>query len=390
MMCVDICGANAISIVRRGDGFRYPHVDRRKCVGCGLCVSRCPLRAPNSMSNQLVSHAYVAWSQDREIRRQSSSGGVFSILARRVIAENGLVAGAVVDGLEVRHILTDDLRGLAGMRGSKYLQSKTEGIFRAVKEKLLEGRTVLFSGTPCQCMGVISFCGPGLRTNLIVADLICHGVPSDRIIPLTEYGCGESISAILACRSKEHGSENTYVYRFLNREGKEKALIGDQNCSLQLYVSSLLCRDSCYRCPFARTHRETDFTLADFHEKPDITPAEKEGISLVLTHNHRAEQFLHRLSDLELTAYPVADALSRKSNSFTSNKLVYHHFARRLLRLFTAVLPLSMQYFLYNQRQRRKHWFTLPLRVYEKILFTLEEQRLRLIRSKLFPANDEK
>lgn len=385
MMCVDLCERGAISVRRQSDGFRYPHIDYKKCTGCAICISRCPVNVANSMNNGLaISRAYVARARNQEIRNQSSSGGAFSVLAQQIVEENGFVAGVVADGLEVRHILTNKPHDLVRMRGSKYLQSNTVGIYRAVKKKLLEGKKVLFAGTPCQCMAIISFCGPRLRSRLIVVDLICHGVPSDRIIPLTEYGCGESITALLSWRSKLPDLKNTFVFRFVNREGETKALTGDQNCFIQLYISSLLFRNSCYRCPFAKIHHDTELTLADFHEKPIVTSADTGGVSLVLTHNKQGEQLLHRLSGLELEPYPIADALSRKFNSFTPNKLVYYHFARRLLRLFVIILPIPVQYFLYNQRQRQRNKFAVPLRIYEKILFILEERRIKSAKAKIF------
>lgn len=52
---------------------------------------------------------------------------------------------------------------LQEMRGSKFVQSDLGNIFQDIKKELKEGTTILFSGTPCQVAGLLSF----LRKNQI-------------------------------------------------------------------------------------------------------------------------------------------------------------------------------------------------------------------------------
>jgi coenzyme F420-reducing hydrogenase beta subunit len=129
---------------------------------------------------KLPLYAYAAWSDDERVRTTSSSGGVFSEIARYVFAKGGVVVGAVMDkDLKVHHTFATDMQGLFPMRGSKYVQSNLTGIYSKVKEYLQTERFVLFTGTPCQVAGLYTFLKKDYP-SLLTCDLVCHGVPSQK------------------------------------------------------------------------------------------------------------------------------------------------------------------------------------------------------------------
>jgi coenzyme F420-reducing hydrogenase beta subunit len=161
------------------EGFLYPGVNEECCCDCGLCNKVCPIINPLGTRKPL--YVYAAKSRDEEIRRQSSSGGIFTLLAERILDENGVVFGARFDGnWEVMHDYVETKEGLGFFRGSKYVQSRIGESYLQAQEFLEKGRKVLFSGTPCQISGLKLFLGKEYD-NLLTIDFVCHGVPSPKV-----------------------------------------------------------------------------------------------------------------------------------------------------------------------------------------------------------------
>lgn len=177
--CASICAHDAISMKPDALGFLYPEVDTGKCVDCGLCENVCTFNANYDTSLNLESPiAYGARHKNIDEVMRSRSGAVFAALSDFVLENGGVVYGAgYTDHFRVVHkrAITKDERD--EFRGSKYVQSDMNTVFRQVRADLKDGRTVLFSGTPCQTSGLNSFVGKRLRNNLILIDLVCHGVP---------------------------------------------------------------------------------------------------------------------------------------------------------------------------------------------------------------------
>ena len=174
--CVQCCPKQCLTMHEDCEGFLYPQVDESSCIDCGLCEKVCPVIHQNASQEPLSS--YIAINPNEEIRLKSSSGGIFTLLAEKIIAEGGVVFGARFDeNWDVVHAWTDTIEGLAPLCGSKYVQSRIGNTYNEAKDFLKQGRKVLFSGTPCQIAGLKKF----LRkeyANLLTVDFICHGVPS--------------------------------------------------------------------------------------------------------------------------------------------------------------------------------------------------------------------
>ena len=161
------------------EGFLYPLVDFDKCIDCHLCEKTCPCL--NQEESQEPLSCYAAKNTDEEIRKQSSSGGIFTAIAERLIAEGGVVFGACFDNnWQVFHTCVETKQGLAAFRGSKYVQSQIGETFKQTESFLKEGRKVLFSGTPCQISGLNHYLRKE-HNNLLTIEVVCHGVPSPKI-----------------------------------------------------------------------------------------------------------------------------------------------------------------------------------------------------------------
>lgn len=177
--CADICPKQCIDMRDIGEGFLFPIVNMENCILCNCCEKVCPLlHVPNKNQN---TQAFAVKSKDEAEREKSSSGGFFPLLAKWILNSGGIVYGAAYDkDFKVRHIAVTDIEKLPLLQGAKYVQSTIGTIFSEVEDQLKAGRKVLFSSTPCQCAGLKAFLRKDYD-NLILVDLICHGVPSPTV-----------------------------------------------------------------------------------------------------------------------------------------------------------------------------------------------------------------
>ena len=174
--CEQKCPQKCIRMIEDEQGFLYPYVNEKECIKCGLCKKVCPMINPCKLHDPIAS--YAAWHDDEQIRNTSSSGGVFTALAERIIDVGGVVFGARFnDDWEVIHDYTETIYGLKAFRGSKYVQSKIGDSYIKAESFLKQNRKVLFTGTPCQIAGLKSYLHKDYN-NLLSVEVICHGAPS--------------------------------------------------------------------------------------------------------------------------------------------------------------------------------------------------------------------
>ncbi len=306
--CFEACTTYCISMVNDEEGFRYPSVNLSSCVDCGLCEKVCPLL--HRQTADKPSACYAALSKDTSTRLQSSSGGVFSVLAQSIISRGGVVFGARFDkDFSVVHSYTESLDGLSPFRGSKYVQSDIHGAYSQVQSFLRENRPVLFSGTPCQIAGLRGFLRDAEDENLFLVTFVCHGVPSPRVWKdYLESIIGGVAPTEVTMRNKEHGWNDFHVtiqsdnLTLLNHSFREDSY-------LKAFLSNLTLRPACYACHF-KGSPGSDITLGDYwgveHVHPEL--ADDKGISLILIHTKKGQQLLSTI-DVVLTESRFEDAL---------------------------------------------------------------------------------
>lgn len=260
MACVSVCPRDCIVSVVDKEGFLYPSVKLEECIDCGLCLKVC--RSCIGHNKKAISKGYIALGKDHA---DSSSGGIFYELAKEIINENGYVAGCILDEkYKVKHILTNRIEDLEKMRGSKYVQSDIYSIFSDIKKLINGEKKVLFSGTPCQCAAILAFIGRE-SSNLILVDLICHGVPS----PLMwgnyiKRKCQKykTNPKKILFREKNKYEKTTYKI-VLDSESKRITIPGDKDAYLWQFINENSYRESCYSCSYSNDRRVGDITIGD-------------------------------------------------------------------------------------------------------------------------------
>ncbi len=300
--CAQICPKSAISMATNNEGFLYPKVDSNLCVECKLCEKTCPVLNVKSSTDFIERKSYAAICNDENLRMESSSGGIFTLLAEKVINDGGVVFGAEFDSdFSVKHGWTDSVEGLKRFRGSKYLQSRTENTFFECKKFLESGRKVLYTGTPCQIAGLKSFLRKKYE-NLFTVELICHGVPSPALWQkYIKFREKKSASRIVktAFRRKNAGWK-LFSLSFTFANDSEFSLPMSKDKYLCLFLKDNALRESCYHCQFRKDNHKADITIADFWGIENVLPEffDDKGTSLVITQNKKGNELFDSVKDL--------------------------------------------------------------------------------------------
>lgn len=307
--CLNICPKRAIAMRQDENGFLYPQIDPALCVGCGLCKSVCAYQCASVASAQPETFAAAAGDVDLS---QSASGGLFASLAQAVLTQGGAVYGCAMeqtDGqLAARHICAETPQALARLKGSKYVQSETGRIYQDVQEKLLAGRMVLFSGTPCQVDGLKGFLRKDYG-NLFTVDIICHGVPSLQLFrDYLQHAQGKVGGKITGFhfRDKRFGWKLHGCMLVEKETGKTEPVYfePEESSYYQMFLNSYTYRENCYSCPYACSSRPGDVTIGDFWNIDLVHPQylkenggqleEKKGISCLVVNSDRGQELLRR------------------------------------------------------------------------------------------------
>ena len=321
--CYNACPVQCISMKRDEEGFKYPCVDTMKCIGCNKCEKVCPCIHKPYINRQYI-EGYAAINKNLKERLNSSSGGVFSLLATKIIELGGVVIGSTMtdDCKEAMHIIVDNTEELAYLYGSKYLQSNINNIYSEVHEKLKNVKWVLFSGTPCQVEGLLNYLGSPYE-KLICVDLICHGVPSPGVWKKHVENIEKKKHLKLKnvnFRCKKYNGYSDYGIMYQKSFYKSK----EEDTYFQLFMKELTLRLSCYDCKFKGIVRNSDITLGDFWGIDDFAADlnDGNGISIVVIQSEKGKKLFEEIKQsLALTTVEVDKVFATHNNAMTKSSL---------------------------------------------------------------------
>ena len=294
--CEKICPLNAITMSTDEEGFVYPAIDTDKCVECGKCKATCP--SNGDVIGDLVEEAiepkvYAARIKNEEIRSLSTSGGAFSAIAENALKNEGVIYGAKFDlDFKVVHARAENADEYGEFRGSKYVQSELGETFNQVKKDLLEEKSVLFTGTPCQVAGLYAFLGNNeARKNLLTCEIVCHGAPSPLMwkehLALIEK---EKKSKIIDYKNRSKvAGWNCHNEHFFLENGKSEYKTKLSQNHKDLFYSHYIIRPACHECKYAGFPRVADFSIADFWGIENIMPDfyDNKGTSMVVVNTKK-------------------------------------------------------------------------------------------------------
>lgn len=293
--CANACPKNAITMELDAEGFLFPQVNEELCIDCGKCRKVCPVEHP--VSHYPAPKSYAVWAKD-SVRKESSSGGMFTLMADWVLEQGGVVFGAryATDYQSVYHAAARNQEELLPLKKSKYVQSDTGLTYREAKKALDGGQYVLYTGCPCQIAGLYNYLGKDYE-KLITADLVCHGANSTTAYRtfLKEFSEGKPIEKV-DFRDKTQYNWMSSVVVYL-KDGTVKKRPSWESSWYDGFLKGIINRWNCAACPYARPQRIADITLADAWQIQKINPAydDKKGTSLVLINSPRGQELFSRV-----------------------------------------------------------------------------------------------
>jgi NAD-dependent dihydropyrimidine dehydrogenase PreA subunit len=351
--CVQRCPKLCITLHEDEEGFLYPKVDMATCIDCGLCEKVCP--ALHQAEERVPLEVFAAKNPNEEIRHESSSGGIFTLLAEQIIDAGGVVFGVKWnEHFDAVHAYTETKEGLAAFRGSKYVQSQVGETFKQAEQFLKQGRQVLYSGTPCQIAALKLFLRKEYE-NLLAVDIICHGAPSPGVFrwylseEITQEAArqsGEKIQfrsslpipsiAKADVLAREQGFEIEDIRFRDKRVGWKKfsfvlslkplskvTTAGEknsvslsytlhENAFMKGFLRNIYLRPSCYACPAKGGKSGSDITLADYWGIQHLMPEfdDDRGVS-ALTINTEKGQKVMQIIGAEIYSAPYEDLCAK-------------------------------------------------------------------------------
>lgn len=341
--CMNICPKKCIDLKQDQEGFFMPVVDEKECVQCGLCDKVCII---DKKTSTLVDRCekefecYYGFIDDDAARKRSASGGLSYTLAANIIHDGGIVYGVVGKWFEdVHHIRASTLEELNAICGSKNIQSRVGLSYQKAKEDLEQGKKVFFTGTPCQIAAFYSFLGKEKHyPNLLTADLICHGVPSQLVL-----------KAYIAELEKEHkqkvvkfGRDQTFQYLPVQyiawfEDGTYEILMPETCLYRKGFLSNLYQRKSCAGCEFSQIPRVADITMGDVMFSVDIPVEHLDpknlGVSLVTANSKNGKKALMSIKNIFML-YPMETMRAINGNRWLSHGISENKLRTDFFKIF--------------------------------------------------------
>ncbi len=363
--CAAVCPTHAITMEYNSEGFLSLKVNFELCAKCNKCISSCQLytETPKVEYEKTV---YACQIKNDEMLAYATAGGFFPLLAKKVIEENGVVYGCCYDEhMQAVHCGITDVKDICRFSGSKYVQSNTSKVFAEIYNLLKAGKTVLFSGTPCQVEAVKLYCKSLDCSHLITVDVPCYRVPSPKLFEAYIHKLNEQYNAKVIdfrFRDKRHYGWSHTVFITLQRpdgtifEAEEPdhnkidyyKMFGIRNCF----------RKSCYSCKYNTMDRVSDFTTGNYwgiENKSNAFDAFK-GVSMVIVNTEAASHIFDEMKDnMIIEKRSVDDAISSNDALIVGSALpkhrdnIYKTFSKK------GFAPMFKRYYEKNYFQQAKN-----------------------------------
>lgn len=369
--CKLVCPKQAIQMREDKKGHIYPFINQASCIDCGLCAKHCP--SINKMKKNIPQKVIAGWINEPQARKANTSGGISYALSKMIVSRKGYFCGVIWDKTfnGTRHELTNEISHLNDFQGSKYSHSDTSEIFKRIRLLLQKGETILFTGTPCQVAGLKSFLSKDYK-NLYTVDLICHGVPSRKIlrdrIDNIERNCGRKVMSL---KSREKTPDQYFTStKYSYDDGTSTLVSVYKDPFYRCFVENFCLRPNCFQCKYAQKARVADLTLGDFwgYEPRSLKfRSFRKGTSVILINTDKGDELFESIkNDLiwEERNFQEASSCNRNLTEPQIRPKKYNEFWERYFS-GELLLKLSLEFF---PPLDRKDSISRKLKTYLKIL----------------------
>ncbi len=300
--CVSCCPTGALELKADQYGYYRAFLKNEKCIKCKKCISVCPVFELPEKKNSKEPTLYMFQAANEDLLYSSTSGAVFPLLARQVIAQNGCVVGAAwTNDFRCEHIIVENINEISKLSKSKYLQSYVGDIGKHIKERLDKGQKVLFSGCPCQVAGLLKFVGEENK-NLLTVDILCAYAPSAFFFKkYIDEDFGERLKQY-TFRDKRRGWDCYSICATVDGSGDIFRRGGKEDAYQRVFHDHTMISNHCETCCFQNIPRFGDLTIGDFWGISQREPLldSRKGISAVLCNNEKGKDFFESIPQNEI------------------------------------------------------------------------------------------
>ena len=355
--CKTGCPTNAISIDRNKEGFWSAFVDETKCIHCGKCKQLCPFCFSVQSKEAKKASLYSLAHKDHDILMSSTSGGAAYTISEYLLENGYAVVGCTYDSeaQSAKHVIVRDKANLHLIQGSKYIQSQ-------FAEALSEARNIktpiAFFGTPCQIAAARRVFGT--REDVLYADLVCHGVPSNLLYQkyldyIHRFAGVCTYNMQMVFRYKPKGWRVIHLFA---SDGKNEYCCNQfEDPFFRAFEHGICYNETCYDCRW-RGNSEADIRLADFWG-PRFED-NKTGVSMVICFTPKGKKLVDALSkkDVVIEEQPIDDYLQFQTQSNLPKPVFYRSVMRNLQKNSVKIETIDDRYVFpleFKQLPRNKH-----------------------------------
>lgn len=301
--CANICPTQCIEMKEDKYGFLKPVIDKARCIECGKCKEVCERKNVSVIINKNQRKVYAMWAKDNSIRKNTTSGGIATVLGENIIKNGGYVCGVKYDkNLMPLHYITNNLEELNLFRYSKYVQSYLGNVFKEIENLLLQEKEVMFIGTPCQVDGLQRYLNKSYH-NLLTVTFMCGGNNSRKVYKeyikmLEEKYQSKAVSIAFRKKAKDWSNGELYTEVVFENGNSYK---GINDVYMFLFATKgIIVNASCYDCGYTKENHTSDITLGDFWgiNKVDSKLDVKDGVSVVVCNTEKGVDTINSISDL--------------------------------------------------------------------------------------------
>ena len=386
-LCATTCPRHIITIALNADGFYEPSIsDETQCTDCGLCTEVCSYLHDDLSLKERCIQSYAAWSNDAQVRRKCSSGGVGFEVGRMLMGEGYKMCGVRYNAQTNRaeHYIAATVEELISSIGSKYIQSYTVDGFKTINRK----EKYLVTGTPCQIDSFRRYIQKfRCEDNFVLMDFFCHGVPSmlawKKYIREVEKVTGKI--TYVSWRNKFTGWHDSWAmsidgeragkqvdwhdsYNMLIRgkKGFYNSRLSQGDAFYRLFLGDACLGKACYeKCKFKYDQSSADIRIGDLWGK--TYQDNEEGVSAAIAFTEKGEAVLKRCN-CTLVEHPfevVAEGQMKKAPKQTT---LYKTIMNLLRDKNSSIREAAYEVYKVQRRRKIAYQFKHPIKTIRSLI----------------------
>lgn len=270
--------------------------------------------------------SWAAWSNEENVRRKCSSGGIGFEIGKQLIEQGYQAVGCRYDIREQRaeHYIATTVEEFIASIGSKYIQSYTDTAFNQIKRR---GQKYLVTGTPCQIDSFRRMIRKfKCEDNFVLMDFYCHCVPSmlawKAYIKMLEPKIGKVTYA--SWRNKfEYGWHDSWLmgmdgektskpvdwhdsYDLLIREKKTfiQSLRSKGDLFYKFFLGDMCLGPQCQNsCKYKYDKSSADIRIGDLWG--DTYKDDQKGVSALVAFTEKGYDVVENLTNVTLIEHPL-------------------------------------------------------------------------------------